>query len=260
MLMFIAKYRAMEMEMKRVAEEISEWIKRKVEEASAEGVVVGMSGGLDSSVAAVLCKNAFPKSTLGLILPCFSDTKDMEHVKLVVENFNIETRTMDISPLFVTVFETLEAQAYKGEEDIATANLKPRLRMLFLYYFANKLNYLVVGTGNKSELRIGYFTKYGDGGVDILPLGNLLKTEVRALAKELGIPKEIIDKPPSAGLWVGQTDESEIGMSYDELDMLLKAMESKDFAGCDKDEAEKVKKMIEKTEHKRRTPPVAYLR
>jgi len=258
--MFTANIKqAMKTEMRKVEEELSEWIRKKVEEASAEGVVVGMSGGLDSSVAAVLCKNAFPNSTLGLILPCFSDPKDMEHVKLVAEKFNIETRTIDISPIFDTVFETLEPLAYEGKEDIATANLKPRLRMLFLYYFANKLNYLVVGTGNKSELMIGYFTKYGDGGVDILPLGNLLKTDVRTLAKELGIPKEIIEKPPSAGLWAGQTDESEIGMSYEELDMLLKAMESKDLAGCDKDKVERVEKMIEKTEHKRRTPPVSYL-
>jgi NAD+ synthase len=245
-------------EMKIVAEELSEWIRKKVEEASAEGVVLGMSGGLDSSVTAVLCKSAFPKSTLGLIMPCFSDPEDVVHVKQVAEKFDIETRIVDISPVFLAVVETLELQAYNG--DIATANLKPRLRMLVLYYFANKLNYLVVGTGNKSELMIGYFTKYGDGGVDILPLGDLLKTEVRALAEVLGIPKEIIEMPPSARLWSGQTDEGEIGMSYEELDMILKAMESKDFAGCDLDKVEMVKDMVKKAGHKRETPPVAYLR
>ncbi|MGB2782330.1 MAG: NAD(+) synthase, partial [Atribacterota bacterium] len=93
--------------------------------------------------------------------------------------------------------------------------------MTILYYFANKLNYLVVGTGNKNELTIGYFTKYGDGGVDILPLGNLLKSQVRELAEYLGIPKKIINKPPSAGLWEGQTDEEEMGISYDQLDKYL---------------------------------------
>ena len=243
--------------MDNVAEVLSGWIRKKVEEASAEGVILGMSGGLDSSVTAVLCKNAFPKSTLGLIMPCFSDPEDIAHVKRVAEKFDIETRKVDLSPIFLTVLETLESRAY--EEDIATANLKPRLRMLVLYYFANKLNYLVVGTGNKSELMIGYFTKYGDGGVDLLPLGDLLKTEVRALAEVLDIPKAIIEMPPSAGLWAGQTDETEIGMSYEVLDGVLKAIASNDFAGCDMDKVEMVKDMVKKAGHKREKTPVAYL-
>jgi NAD+ synthase len=131
--------------------------------------------------------------------------------------------------------------------------------MLVLYYFANKLNYLVIGTGNKSELMIGYFTKYGDGGVDLLPLGDLLKTEVRALAEVLDIPKAIIEMPPSAGLWAGQTDETEIGMSYEVLDGVLKAIASNDFAGCDMDKVVKVKDMVKKAGHKREKTPVAYL-
>jgi len=131
--------------------------------------------------------------------------------------------------------------------------------MLVLYYFANKLNYLVVGTGNKSELMIGYFTKYGDGGVDLLPLGDLLKTEVRALAEVLEIPKAIIEMPPSAGLWAGQTDETEIGMSYEVLDGILKAIASNDFAGCDMDKVKMVKDMVKKAGHKREKTPVAYL-
>jgi NAD+ synthase len=245
------------MKMNKVAEVLSGWIRKKVEEASAEGVILGMSGGLDSSVTAVLCKNAFPTSTLGLIMPCFSDPEDIAHVKQVAEKFDIETRKVDLSPIFLTVLETLESRASEG--DIATANLKPRLRMLVLYYFANKLNYLVVGTGNKSELMVGYFTKYGDGGVDLLPLGDLLKTEVRALAEVLDIPKAIIEMPPSAGLWAGQTDETEIGMSYEVLDGVLKAIASNDFAGCDMDKVEKVKAMVKKAGHKREKTPVAYL-
>ncbi len=249
----------MNKKLKIVIEELSGWVRSKVEEASAAGVVLGMSGGLDSSVTAVLCKNACPRSTLGLILPCRSNPKDIEHVKQVADKFDIETKMIDISTVFEAAIESLDT-TYVEKEDIATANMKPRLRMLVLYYFANKLNYLVVGTGNKSELLIGYFTKYGDGGVDILPLGNLLKTEVRALAGALGIPQEILDKPPSAGLWAGQTDESEIGISYEELDMILNAIESADFSGCDENKVEKVKKEIERSEHKRKTPPVAYLR
>jgi len=244
--------------MDSVAELLSGWIRKKVEEASAKGVVLGMSGGLDSSVTAVLCKTAFPKSTLGLIMPCFSDPEDIAHVKQVAEKFDIETRKVDLSPVFLTVLETLESPAYEVG-DIATANLKPRLRMLVLYYFANKLNYLVVGTGNKSELMIGYFTKYGDGGVDILPLGDLLKTEVRALAEALDIPKAIIAMPPSAGLWAGQKDEAEIGMSYEVLDKILAAIASNDSAGCDMDKVEKVKAMVKRAGHKREKIPVAYL-
>jgi len=254
------KYRAMNTKLKIVAEELSGWIRAKVEEASAAGVVLGMSGGLDSSVVAVLCKYACQNNTLGLILPCRSDPEDIEHVKLVTDKFDIETRTIEVSPVFTAVIETLEAAADTGKGDIAISNLKPRLRMLVLYYFANKLNYLVVGTGNKSELMIGYFTKYGDGGVDLLPLGDLLKTEVRALAEVLDIPKAIIEMPPSAGLWAGQTDETEIGMSYEELDTVLNAIESTDFAGCDRDNVVQVQKKIETTAHKRKTPPVAYLR
>ena len=98
------------------------------------------------------------------------------------------------------------------------ANIKPRLRMASLYFIANSLNYLVAGTGNRSEITLGYYTKYGDGGVDVLPIGGLLKSEVRALARELGVPEPMIDKPPTAGLWVGQTDEDEMGFSYDMLE------------------------------------------
>ena len=235
---------------------ITDWIREKAKEADAEGVVVGMSGGLDSSVVAVLCKKAFPDTTLGLILPCFSLKEDVEHARMVAKKFEIETKEIDLSNIFKSFLNTLEAREYdvegkKSEMDIPVANLKPRLRMICLYYFANKLNYLVVGTGNKSELSVGYFTKYGDGAVDILPLGDLLKTEERELAQELDIPEAIIDKVPSAGLWEGQTDESELGMSYEELDKTLLAIESGDFSGCDQKSVKKVTRMIDISRHKR---------
>ncbi|MHC1587128.1 MAG: NAD(+) synthase, partial [Candidatus Syntropharchaeia archaeon] len=150
------------------------------------------------------------------------------------------------------LFFQLEGREYAGERDLASANVKPRLRMTTLYYFANKMNYLVAGTGNKSELSIGYFTKYGDGGVDILPIGHLLKTEVRELAKKLGIPEKIIKKIPSAGLWEGQTDEGEIGMSYESLDRILSSINSIKEGK----EVERVKEMIKKAKHKRKPPEI----
>ncbi len=241
--------------MNDLASRISEWIRERVKDAGAKGVVMGMSGGLDSSVTAVLCKKAFPDTSLGLIMPCFSSKEDVEHAKIVAKKFGIETKEMDISDIFKFFLNTLEGREYdrnvNEEIDIAVANLKPRLRMICLYYFANKLNYLVVGTGNKSELSVGYFTKYGDGAADILPLGDLLKTEERELAEWLDIPKQILEKVPSADLWTGQTDESEIGMSYDVLDRILLAMESGDFSGCDPELVEKVKQMMKASRHKR---------
>ena len=139
---------------------------------------------------------------------------------------------------------------------LPVANLKPRLRMLVLYYFANELGYLVVGSGNKSELLTGYFTKYGDGGADLLPLGGLLKTEVRELARALGIPREIIDKPPSAGLWEGQTDEEELGILYEELDAALVALQSSQATSTSDEVTEKVRHMVSRTHHKRSPIPV----
>ena len=246
------------MRQSELALRISEWIRERVTEAGAQGVVLGMSGGLDSSVTAVLCKKAFPDTTLGLIMPCFSSKEDMEHAKMVASKFGIEAKVIDISDIFKSFLNILEGQKYeeeKGKKDIAVANLKPRLRMICLYYFANKLNYLVVGTGNKSEIAIGYFTKYGDGAADILPLGDVLKTEEKKLAEELDIPREIIEKVPSAGLWEGQTDEGEIGMGYEDLDMIILALERGDVSsirsGCDPELVERVKRMMAGSRHKR---------
>jgi len=248
-----------------LASGISEWIRERVNEAGAQGAVLGMSGGLDSSIAAVLCKKAFPDATLGLIMPCFSSIEDVEHARIVAKKFGIETKEIDLTHIFTVLLKLLEVEEERENDgdangvidvDIAVANLKPRLRMIGLYYFANKRNYLVVGTGNKSELSIGYFTKYGDGAADILPLGDMLKTEERKLAEELGIPRVIIENAPSAGLWVGQTDEAEIGMGYDALDKIILALESGDLSGGEPELVERVKRMMEVSQHKRETIPV----
>ena len=235
-----------------LAEKISNWLKQKVGEASAKGCILGLSGGIDSAVVALLCKKAFPNNTLAVILPCHSLKEDVQHAKEFAGKFGIETKETDLTAVFETLYIALEGKTYKDQIDLSAANLKPRLRMASLYYFANKMNYLVIGTGNKSELTMGYFTKYGDGGVDLLPLGGLTKTEVRKLAKELGVPQEIIDKAPSAGLWHGQTDEGEMGITYDELDQII----SGTVRGVAVAKIELVAKRKATSEHKRKLPDI----
>jgi NAD+ synthase len=134
---------------------------------------------------------------------------------------------------------------------LACANIKPRLRMASLYAFANLHDYRVLGTGNRSELVVGYFTKYGDGGVDLLPLGSLTKTEVRQLARHLDVPRRIIAKPPSAGLWAGQSDEGEMGLTYDDLDAYLSGRETAAAAA--------IEAMNVASAHKRELPLIAPL-
>ena len=243
--------------MENKIEKIKDWIQEKVKEANAKGVIVGLSGGIDSSCIAALCKKAFPNNTLGVIMPCISNSDDMKYAKMVAEKFNIPTKIIDLEGSFRVLFSSLENEPFMKESHggISVANMKPRLRMVTLYYFANKLNYLVVGTDNKTEELLGYFTKYGDGGVDILPIVNLYKKDVRELAGHLGIPQEIITKKPSAGLWEGQTDEDEIGMSYDEMDKILEKIEkNEDLSNIDEEKLKKIKDMIRISEHKRNMP------
>ncbi len=235
--------------------EIINWIKKQVKGARAGGIVLGLSGGVDSAVVAALAKEAMGKNkVLALNLPCHSQKQDLEDAQLVARKLGIKTKTMDLSKIYDSLRKVLPAAG-----KIAQANLKPRLRMLVLYYFANKLNYLVCGTGNKSELMAGYFTKHGDGATDILPIGGLLKRQVRELARALGIPNRIIMKAPTAGLWLSQTDEGEMGLTYPELDETLERIENKRKHLLSKDKVNKVKKMIEKSEHKRQGPKICYI-
>lgn len=234
---------------------IIRWIKNEVKKSGAKGIVMGLSGGVDSCAVASLAKEAAGKNrVLALMMPCHSQPGDLKDAKLVARKLGVKTKILDLSRIYDDLIRILPKAG-----KLAKANLRPRLRMAILYYFANKLNYLVCGTGNKSEIQVGYFTKHGDGATDILPIGDLYKKEVRKLAKELGIPQHIITKPPTAGLWPGQTDEGEIGITYNELDDILGRLEKGKRQIYSRAKVEKVRKMIRISEHKRQGPKVCYL-
>jgi len=237
------------MDAEKMVADLTQWLRDQTAAAGAKGGVVGLSGGLDSSVVAALCCRAFGENCLGLILPCYSHPQDAEHAWLVARHLNMPAKEIPLDEVYDRLVFLLTGQPYReGEVDMALANLKPRLRMAVLYFFANRLNYLVIGTDNLSEWSIGYFTKYGDGGVDLLPLANLVKSEVRELARYLGLPPVIIEKPPTAGLWPGQTDEGEMGFSYEVLDRYLRTREAPPEV------KEKIERMMAASEHKRRPP------
>ena len=250
--------------MKMLNEKIVDWIRNIVSEADADGIVVGLSGGVDSSVVCALCKKTVGENLLALILPCHSESSDLADAEKIAELFSIKTEKVDLTPVYDQFISVLPSSAPTSPSPhvpvhpsftIANANLKSRLRMLTLYHYANRHNYLVAGTGNRTEIEIGYFTKYGDGASDLLPLGGLLKREVRSLAGELGIPEEIIRKTPTAGLWKGQTDEGEIGMSYEELDDILSSIKTGATEKLNQENLAKVKKLIESSKHKREPAP-----
>lgn len=219
-----------------LADQIAAWLREHLEMTGAARFVLGLSGGIDSAVVCALCsKAAGPGAVLGAIMPSHSVPQDAEHARLVAASFGVETVEIDLTATTEALLAALPPAndpidaSDAGEAArlrLATANIRPRLRMTTLYALANRYNGIVVGTGNKTEARLGYFTKYGDGGVDLLPIVDLYKFEVRALARVLGVPQVIIDKAPSAGLWPGQTDESELGATYAQLDNIFVAMDS----------------------------------
>jgi len=234
-----------------LATQISAWIRERAREAGAKGVVVGLSGGVDSSTVAVLASRAGGIEVLGLIMPCHSNPEDEKLAWMVVRWLDIPVEQVDLS----SAFDQLLAILPPGDR-LAQANIKPRLRMITLYHFARLRNLLVAGTGNKSEIMVGYFTKYGDGGVDILPLGNLLKRDVRRLARWLDVPQEIVARTPTAGLWPGQTDEGEMGLTYKELDRAIEALEAGRKDALSSRALERLEGMMALSEHKRRPIPM----
>ncbi len=251
---------------KKIEKKLINWIRKKVDDAGCQGAVIGLSGGIDSSVTSLLCQKAFPENTLGVIMPCQSNPEDRIDAIKHAEKFGIKYKEIDLGDVYEQFLKTIdnhdpEAALNKIDtakmlsdadhsQKLALANMKPRLRMTLLYYYANLNNYLVVGTDNRSELKLGYFTKFGDGGIDIAPLGNLVKLEVRGLAREMNIDQKIITKTPSAGLWNGQSDEDEIGLSYREIDYYIVDGEA------DAETAAKIEKIAAANQHKLELPAI----
>ena len=236
-----------------LANEIATWMREHVKAAGAAGIAVGLSGGVDSACIAGLAQRGLgSRAVVGVIMPCHSAPMDAEYAHQVANAFNLETITIDLTPIYDGLIGALPATDYR----MAQANIKPRLRMTVLYYIANSRNYLVGGSGNKSELLVGYFTKFGDGGIDLLPLGDLYKREVYDVARDLGVPQAILDRPPTAGLWPGQTDEQEMGLTYSALERALVTLTGGGDQEVDEATLSKVRQMVDSSAHKRALAPV----
>lgn len=240
----------------KYVQNIAKWIKEQVENARAKGVVLGMSSGVDSSTVARLCQEAHVDTHL-IIMP-YGDTmnksKSYECAMELIDKFNFKYHVFDIKPtvdsLAITENSELINELNKTNIELAHANIRPRIRMTYLYQYAGINNLLVIGTGNLSEATVGYFTKWGDGACDLNPLANLTKKEVYILAKYLQVPDSIINKKPSAELWEGQTDEDELGIPYEKIDKFI-------LTGTtgDKIEDSLIKDKQEKAMHKHKPIP-----
>ncbi len=240
---------------------IIDFISQKVSEAKAEGVVVGLSGGIDSAVTSKLCADAIgPENVLNIHMPYGSSlSEDEEACVQFSEKFGMDFKVVDISDAVDSMSEMLPSFNRKDLK----GNVIARCRMIVLFHHAKLLNRVVMGTGNKSELLIGYFTKFGDGAADFEPIGDLYKTEVRQLAREIGVPDDFISKVCTAGLWEGQTDEAEIGVCYEDLDKILYGLELglsdeeiADRTGIHIKDIKMIRKKHRSTVHKRKMPLV----
>ncbi|SFM50018.1 NAD+ synthase [Methanolobus profundi] len=256
------------MDIEKAKDIIVEFIKEKTREAGVKGAVVGISGGIDSALTAYLTVEALGKeNVLGIHMPELNLTpaEDVLDATEVAERLGIEFKTIDISEILSGFMNTIPESSETNSH--ANGNLKARIRMCTLYYYANMMSRMVMGTGNKTEILLGYFTKYGDGGVDIEPIGDLYKTEVREMSKLVGIPEEIITKAPSARLWADQTDEDELGITYELVDRFLALLlegetpqVAQNTLGLSSEQRDSVVKRINVNLHKQRSAAIAELR
>jgi NAD+ synthase len=252
------------LDLENTVNEILNFIRREVEESGASGVIIGLSGGIDSSVAAALCVQALGREkVLGLIMPTnFTPKEDMEDALELACNLGIETKIIPIDGVCDAFIKVLGFNPNDSRIRIPIANLRARIRMIILYFYANLYNYLVVGTSDKSEYLIGYFTKYGDGAADFFPIRHLFKTQVREIASYLGIPERIMMKPSSPQLYPGHKLTDELPINYPILDFIIIKL-FKEKMPVDKVSVELgvpievVRDILSRhfrTEHKRRSP------
>lgn len=245
---------------------ICAFIRNQVRGAHANGVVLGISGGIDSAVTAALCKKALgAKRVSGVLMfeKNISNSGDRVDAISLARNLGIKIIELSVTPIIRLISNNLAASGLKISR-LTLANIKARTRMLSLYAIANERNFLVVGTGDRSEILVGYFTKYGDGGVDLLPIGHLLKTEVRTLGSRLRLPYNIITKPSSPNLWPGQKASEELPADYDELDRVLTLLYDKQanksqvqkITGASATLVNEVIRLHNKSAHKRVLPPI----
>jgi NAD+ synthase len=252
----------LELDLEEVEKRIRRFIKEYVENAGADGIVLGMSGGIDSATIAALSSRSIGGTHVtGLMLPEKEtyNSKDIDDAKFVAEKFGLKTQICDITAVLEGFYKTIPI--FDQADKLCKGNIKARTRMIYLYYYANKLNKIVCGSSDKSETMMGYFTKWGDVAADISPLMDLYKTQVRKLAAHLGFPAELAEKPSTPALWPNQLAETELGIEYETLDLILYGLErfmtTEEIAqqlSVQKPLVEKVKNRWLSVEHKRRLP------
>ena len=241
-----------------LSKSIQTGIIQKCNNYNKDGVIFGLSGGIDSGVIAYLCAKSMKEKTLALIMPDskISPKEETEDAIKIVDTLGINYKLIDINSIHREYYNVLEPN------DLALGNLRARIRKNLLYYYANSKNLLVLGSSDKSEFNIGYFTKFGDGAADLLPIVSLYKTQIRQIAKELGLPNNIITKKSSPNLWPNHVAESEIGATYDEIDCILYCIIDKKLSvdetvsqtKIESETVEKIYQLYKKSEHKRITP------